>query len=180
MIFYTYDDFINYKKKYIVNHIQICNQFEYTETFSDIIKSMPKLKKIDIILDNIFDNTIIKLIDDLCVSDINYIKIKINKSSLVWFNKDYKCYNHNSSKTKKIWTSLSIYDFNRNFNYDNLPMGIDKLHIYSSDKLNLTNLPINLKKLEISFNLANAILGYKNWKIPFNCELYFNNKLIET
>jgi hypothetical protein len=44
----------------------------------------------------------------------------------------------------KVWNN------NNNFNYDNLPNCIDRLIILSKEFLNLQNLPINLKILEIN------------------------------
>ena len=86
-------------------------------------------------------------------------------------------YNYNNQRKKQIWNTLTVWN-NNNFNYDNLPNCIDRLIISSKEFLNLQNLPINLKILQINSYFANSIWKMQQWKIPFGCEIYYNGKLV--
>ena len=86
-------------------------------------------------------------------------------------------YNYNNQRKKQMWNTLNIR-VNNNFHYDNLPNCIDRLIISSKEFLNLQNLPINLKILEINSYFANPIWKMQQWKIPFACEIYYNGKLM--
>jgi hypothetical protein len=175
----TIDELVNYKFKNYIKSITFTEKNEFNQQLLNTFSSFPNLKTLEFETNTIFHSLCNVLINNLCNSNINKIFIKFgNDSNLVWFKKDIEVYNYKNTKIKKCWNTLRIYDVNNNFNYNNLPNEINSLEINSQHKLELSNLPINLLKINIISQFVNPILGCQKWKIPFNCEIYYNDKLI--
>lgn len=177
MKFDNLNNLINCKPtiKNIIKNIIITKETEFNQELIDIVKTFPNLKYLEFETGK-YNTSYNNLIDELINSNIYGIKIKFYGKT--WFTKSIKAYNYQNTRIKRIWYKFSVYDFDNNFDYNNLPREINLLCIHSNYQLNLSNLPINLFKIEISSQFINPVLGYKKWKIPFRCEVYYNNKLI--
>jgi hypothetical protein len=177
MKFELLDNLINCKStiKNIIKNTIIIKKIEFNQHLIDILNTFPNLKYLEFETDeyNAIHN---HLIDELINSNIYDIKIKFYGS--IWFTKSIKAYNYQNTRIKRVWNALRVHDSHNNFDYNNLPHEINLLFINSNYQLTLTNLPINLLKIDIRSQFINPVSGYKKWKIPFGCEVYFNGRLI--
>ena len=170
----------NFNKKNVIKIIVFTNEILFNQDFIDIINTYVNLNSLSVKTSNKFDSSLNYLIDELCRSNISKIKIHFKYISWgVWFSKDVKTYDYNKTRMARIWNIFSIHDSKNYYNYDNLPNNINLLRISCGEKLKLINLPINLLKIEINSQYINAIWGMNCWKIPFNCEVCYNNKVIK-
>lgn len=176
----TINELVNNKNKVLIKTMIFTEKIEFNQELLNIINTFPNLENLNFETDTIFDSSCNNLINHFCNSNIKKIFIKFHcNEDLVWFSKDIKAYNYKNTKIKRCWNNISVWDFSHgNFNYNNLPNEINSIRINSNNKLELTNLPINLLKINIDSQFINPILGCQKWKIPFDCEVYYNEKLI--
>jgi len=181
MKFKNIDEMKNFNKKNKIKFVIITEETLFNLELVDIIKTYPNLNSISFDTINKYDSSLNFLIDELCISNISYVKIdfKYDLYSARYY-KDIKGYDYKKTRIKRTWNKLSFYDPNSYINYDNLPENINLLTISSNVKLILINLPINLLKIEINSQFVNCIWGMDSWKIPFNCEVYYNQKIIKS
>jgi hypothetical protein len=172
------ENLINLKTsiKNIIKNIIITQAIEFNQQLLNILNTFPNLKLLELNTTNSYDYIHNDLINELCNSNIGEIKIKFN--NFVWFCKASKAYDYQNTRIKRIWNTLKIHDRGHT-NYDNLPNEINYLFITSKTELNIRNLPINLLKIDIRSQFINPVFGYKKWKIPFGCEVYFNDRIID-
>jgi hypothetical protein len=178
MKFLDLETLINCKPsiKNIIKNIIITKSVEFNQELINVLNLFPNIKYLEFETNNKYNFTHNDLIDELFNSNIYDIKIKF--IGPLWLIKSFKAYSYQNTRIKRVWKKLCVYDFDNNFDYNSIPREINSLYINSNYQLNLTNLPINLLKIEIRSQFINPVLGYKKWKIPLNCEVYYNDKLI--
>lgn len=173
-------ELVNHNKKVYIQTIIFTEKIEFNQELLNIIDTFPNLKTLEFESNTQFNSSCNDLINILCNSNICKIFIKFkNCMDLIWFSKYYESYNYKNTNIKKCWNTIRVFDFNYgNFNYDNLPNQINYLKINTQNKLELSNLPINLLKIVIESSFVNPILECHKWKIPFGCKVYFNDRLL--
>ena len=170
------ENLINYENKKVIKNIVIEQAILLDNNFLPIINTYPNINYLEFYTSNNYDDTLNDLINYFCECDIKEIIIRFKDSCI--FKKSNDAYDYKNTRIKRIWNCLSFFSNNYEYNYDNLPSSINLLRIHTYGNLILTNLPIGLMRIEVGSQLINPILKIGQWKIPFDCELYYNNSKI--
>lgn len=179
MRFENIENLQNFYNKNKIKIIILTKEILFNQDFIDILSTYPNLNLLSIKTSNGFDSSLNYLIDELCISNITNIEIHFKYISFgIWFTKNVKAYYYNKSLITRNWNTLSVYDSDNHYNYNNIPNNINLLKISCNKELLLLNLPTNLLKIEINSQFVNSIWKMDHWKIPFDCEICYNGKVI--